>query len=1133
MKIYSKDDSVLLEVIPFDESYRERRIMGEDSITLIFSLFQHEEIPVGSYIVFQGETYVLYRPVNILKHHSRNFEYTAIFEAPKAALSIYKLKDIASSRLKFTLTVRPHEFIDLIIANLNQRDFGWTRGECIDEAERPLSFNHVYLNEALQMVAEEFNTEYEIVGKEISLRKVEYNKENPLPLSYGRGNGFRTGVKRENFDLSKSIDVLYVEGGDRNIDFSKYGSKELLLPKNQTFEYEGNIYVSDDLGFSIRRVGNNNYPLVEDSLDCTHVYPKREGVVTQLIEVNAGKHEYDIIDSTIPNNLDYSECRIAGEKATIIFQSGMLSGKEFDLVQTSKALTGYKHGERRFQIVPQEYDGIMMPNDIFKPKASTETEEGDRYAIFNIHMPDAYISDNESQEGASWEMFREAVKYLYENEMPRFSFIGELDPIYAKKNWLSIGGKIRLGGYVEFTDEQFQEEPALIRIMGIRDYINFPYRPELELSNITASGSFLSTLNKLEADEVVIEQKKEEALQYTKRSYRDTQETASMLQAAFDKLSDDFGKFTGSVSPLTIDTMQLIVGDESLQFRFVNSVTTPNPVSHKAEWEPETSRFVAKAGILQHMTLGIKKIQPEAKTPNSNFWIMRSYVKYSLYPEKAYYLYAQCSKSSTTGNFILSEYAFTMEGKSSVSEMFDDLSNYYFLYGILNSEFEGSRSFVRMYGFTEILPGRITTDIIASSDGNTYFDLQNNIIKGNISFRLAGGGYKDVETAIDDTSNYINTKIDSIIGNPNLVQNSIINESSNEYGFGHREVYVKEGVVYTLSANGRCNDVTFGKYLRVYIHNPNWDYSHNVRIETTENSTSSISFTAQETGLLHISSYYYDDTSEREGTVTVNWYKLEVGAKATAWRPAELDTSLLYKALEGSTDVLGGLVATNVLLLKDELKSVKAGMSGLEDDNVGVWLGGNYVEAKNKTSKILLNKDGSGHFLSGAFKFTADNKLIIELDNFKINEDGNVKIIGGFETGGDGEKVVIDENAKRIYLLDSRGEPNVTIFNESAPNLSFGRLNIIASNASETLHKYVSIIGTGAVSIGDSVLKTQTLLTDNLITMYSNQENGEYFFSVNRMAGRTHLQLKDIPTSSAGLEPGTIYRSGKDLRIVT
>ena len=90
---------------------------------------------------------------------------------------------------------------------------------------------------------------------------------------------------------------------------------------------------------------------------------------------------------------------------TLIFQSGMLAGKEFDVK--------YKHDERRFEIVPQEYDGVTMPNETFKPKSG---ENGDTYAIFGIMLPSDYICNNTEKTGASWDMFRAAAKALYECE---------------------------------------------------------------------------------------------------------------------------------------------------------------------------------------------------------------------------------------------------------------------------------------------------------------------------------------------------------------------------------------------------------------------------------------------------------------------------------------------------------------------------------------------------------------------------------------------------------------------------------------------------------------------------------------------------------------------------------------------
>jgi hypothetical protein len=381
----------------------------------------------------------------------------------------------------------------------------------------------------------------------------------------------------------------------------------------------------------------------------------------------------------------------------------MLAGREFD-IQTNDdgTLTGYVHTERRFKIVPQTIDGYQMPGSLFTPAV------GGKYAIFGISLPDAYVRDDATQTGASWDMFSEAAKYLYEHEDPRFSFTGELDGIWAKTNWLEIGGKIRLGGYVLFSDVQFQPEGVLIRIKGIRDYINRPHSPVIELSNVTAGTGVSGRLKKLENDEAYFERMQEYLFQYTKRTFRDATETAKMLQNA------GFENFTEAIYPVTVQTMQLLVGDESLQFRFVNSKTNPVEISHDVTYNSETKKLHSPAGIIQHMTLGIDSLAPSHGVNEYRFWDVSDYLSPPLEDAQSYYLYARVEASGTTGIFTLSENAIKMNAMPGY---------YHLLLGILNSTFEGSRSYVDMYGFTEVLPGQVRVNRVISPDGTQYFDM--------------------------------------------------------------------------------------------------------------------------------------------------------------------------------------------------------------------------------------------------------------------------------------------------------------------------------------------------------------------------------------------------------------------------
>lgn len=758
MKIYHNNQKIL-DIAVDDNSYRYRAIKGEHSLTLYFSLAEHVEIPVGAYCVYENETYTLEKPESLTMNHSRYFEYTVVFDSSQAKASKWKFRNPVDRRLKFPLTAKPIEHLQMFVDNMNERDSGWTVGQCIDAPEKTISYNHAFCIDALSQMADEWETEYEFVGKQVSLWKVEYNKDNPLPLSYGKGNGFKSGVGRSNYEDKTPIEILYVQGGERNIDPSEYGSSELLLPRNQTIRFDGEhfegeqgfddskarAYQTDADGFSICRSDKPLFSQAEDSLDCSEIYPSRVGIVSRTVIAHEENNFYDIIDNTIPDNLNFEDCLIEGETMTVIFQSGMLAGREFEVK--------YKHSDRRFEIVPQDMDGMTMPGGVFVPKSVEDyinegyteeeaKEKADKYAVFHVSLPDAYICDDATKNGASWDMFREGVKYLYDNEEQKFTFTGELDGIWAKKDWLNIGGRIKLGGFIQFSDERFQPEGVLVRIIGIKDYINNPYSPEIELSNSTVGRTLSSDLRKIESNEVVVDTLHKEALQFTKRRFRDSQETIEMLKKAM------LNNFTESISPIAVQTMAMLIGDRSLQFEFVNNMTNPSPVAHNVTYNQTTKVLTVPAGIIQHYTLGIDTISSSHTVDEYKFWSLPEFSTPPLIDEnKKYYLYAKVSRTDKTGLFYISEDAIEMDGVPGY---------YHLLMGILNSEYDGERSYVSLYGFTEVLPGQITANKIATGDGKSFIDFLNNALHlGN------GDSYLDWNNLVANTLSSINMLLEN------------------------------------------------------------------------------------------------------------------------------------------------------------------------------------------------------------------------------------------------------------------------------------------------------------------------------------------------------------------------------------
>ena len=713
-------NSTYIDVLPTDESYRYRSIMGEHTLTLYFALPSYTDIPTGAWCEFANERYTLNQPAKIVKHNTRHFEYTLTMDSEGVNLKNYKFRNPNDKTLKFPFTASPRYHIQILVDCLNMIDSGWQVGNCIEASEKLVSYNHNNCLEALEMIAKSFETEYEIIGKTIHLHKVEYFKNNPLPLQYGKGKGFKTGVSRTT--EQSRITRLYVQGGERNIDRSKYGNKELLLPKSQEYIYEGVTFLSDDKGLSIAiKNAQNNGFVNEQSLDLSHIYPKRKGTITEVFEVDHDKHFYDFTDTSIPQALDFNAMQIKGEKMLIYFESGMLSGREFEVQK-------YDHNQKRFQLVPKEEDGVTMPNDIFKPAI------GDEYSVYNMQMPNAYICDDNTKMGASWEMMKEACKYLYENRTDMFTFTGDLDGIWAKKNWVNVGGRLKMGAYINFSDTEFQRTPVAIRIVGLKEYVNNPYSPQIELSNKVQGHSFASEMRKLQNQEVYFGELNKRTQSLTKRSWRDAQETIKQIEAAFPE-------YTKSIVPATVQTMMALIGNKATQFAFVSSKTNPITVPHTLYFDKNTKQINAGSGWLKHFTLGTTDINPNRDANSYKYWNIPAFVSGRLDDKaKTYYLYIKASKTAETGDFILSENKIDIE---------QEVGFYHFLYATVNSEYEGERGIAKLNGFTEITGGQIKTDKITSGNGEQYIHLFDDHIEIKANLKITDGNKTEIKQLVN------------------------------------------------------------------------------------------------------------------------------------------------------------------------------------------------------------------------------------------------------------------------------------------------------------------------------------------------------------------------------------------------
>ena len=154
-----------------------------------------------------------------------------------------------------------------------------------------------------------------------------------------------------------------------------------------------------------------------------------------------------------------------------------------------------------------------------------------------------------------------------------------------------------------------------------------------------------------------------------------------------------------------------------------------------------------------------------------------------------------------------------------------------------------------------------------------------------------------------------------------------------------------------------------------------------------------------------------------------------------------LAMNYLKTALQGSTDITGGLLATNVLLMKNSNGVIRGGFSGLSSDNIGIWAGGTYADAIAALAKIIFRKDGSGQLAGGKILFKSDGDLsvgVVEIDavgNLLIKDSGGVV------------RVLITNNNISILASIENSTQNSTVTNNGSSYSNVGTASIDLTNA--------------------------------------------------------------------------------------
>lgn len=180
-----------------------------------------------------------------------------------------------------------------------------------------------------------------------------------------------------------------------------------------------------------------------------------------------------------------------------------------------------------------------------------------------------------------------------------------------------------------------------------------------------------------------------------------------------------------------------------------------------------------------------------------------------------------------------------------------------------------------MYGGAGATDASITHIIANALDGhNCYYDLNSKRDDETVYKEVLGQDLLSSTSKKLKPSTWYTLSYWSKCG----IKRVTVNETSSNYGFAKRDMYLHKGQKYTLSVNGRIdtqakND---GKKLVCFVFNDSWSWSKSVEISTTYNSTAVLTFTdVPADGIYHFMAYMYDNTEPRTGKVTLNWVSME------------------------------------------------------------------------------------------------------------------------------------------------------------------------------------------------------------------------------------------------------------------
>jgi hypothetical protein len=456
LKIYNQYGGLKATFSPEDSSTNQKGIMDDNTLSLTFKYFGCINIDVNDYVDFLGERFWALERYTPNQKSTVEWEYNIkLYGIESLIKRIINLKLVDDEMEPvFSLTAPAIEHVRLFVANINRAmsTSSWKVGEVIATPNITVDYSGTFINKGLDEVAGLAETEWWIEDKTINLSRCEHSEA----ITLGYQNGLLS-ISRDTNENAPFFTRLFPIGSTRNIDRTTYGNSRLQLPS-------GAKYVEQ----------NTQYGVIEhfEETAFSAIYPKRVGTVgTVRSEQKTGEdgNPFTIYYFTDPQlNFNPNSYEIAGLVKNIVFQSGELNGRDFEVNWNQTTL--------EFEVITQfPYD-----DDTQLPGGSLIPKNGDQYILYNLRMPNEYYAIAEAE-------FAQAVQdYMDKNKLDKSVYKAPTDYIDLGERQidLTLGQVIRLESAEFFPEAGYR----LSRITRITRKVNNPLQADIEISDTVDRG---------------------------------------------------------------------------------------------------------------------------------------------------------------------------------------------------------------------------------------------------------------------------------------------------------------------------------------------------------------------------------------------------------------------------------------------------------------------------------------------------------------------------------------------------------------------------------------------------------------------------------------------------------------------